>query len=269
MAAPKNVDRGLSALLVDNVEKTFIDPKGQALQALDYVTMNASPGEFVSIVGPSGCGKTTILRMMQGLDSPDNGSVLIQGKVPGTEPTGFVFQHPSLLPWRSVERNISFGCEMAVLKGTERKPSSRHEMKARVQALLSLTGLEGFGHFYPRQLSGGMAQRANLARSLAIQPVALFMDEPFSALDAQTREKLQRDLQHVVAETMITTVFITHDVSEAAFQADRVFVMSPRPGQMKEVFEVHEPHPRTKEFQQSDRLAGIAREIWKCLHDSA
>jgi NitT/TauT family transport system ATP-binding protein len=251
---------------VRNLSKQFTSPTGEPLQVLDGVDVDVRPGEFVSIVGPSGCGKTTLLRIVQGLDEADAGEVLVDGRAPGDVATGFVFQRAALFPWRTVERNVSFGLDLRVLRSTGNYPPSKAQRRKRVADLLTLTNLSDFADYYPTQISGGMQQRVNLARALAIQPSVLLMDEPFSALDAQTREKLQRDLQRVVAETRTTTLFITHDIREAVFQADRVFVMAPRPGRFVEVFDIDEPHPRTAEFQQSARLAETAREIWGLLH---
>lgn len=253
---------------VRGVCKEFTSPKGEPLRVLDDVSMDVAPGEFVSIVGPSGCGKTTLLRIIQGLDSADSGDVSVAGELPGEGPTGFVFQRASLFPWRTVERNVAFGLDLGALRGGPNHPASKQARRERVAGLLRLTGLAEFADYYPTQISGGMQQRVNLARALAIAPSVLLMDEPFSALDAQTREKLQRDLQRVVAETGTTTIFITHDIREAVFQADRVFVMAARPGRFVKVYDIDEPRPRRAEFQQSDRLAEVAREIWNLLHST-
>ncbi len=263
-AATATTDSG--GVRVRNVSKSFTSPKGELLTVLDNVSMDVRPGEFVSIVGPSGCGKTTLLRILQGLEDHDSGEVLVDSKKPGTVATGFVFQKASLFPWRTVQRNVAFGLDLDVLNGTPNRPPTKAGRKARVEQLLALTNLTDFADYYPSQISGGMQQRVNLARALAIQPSVLLMDEPFSALDAQTREKLQRDLQRVVAETHTTTVFITHDIREAIFQADRVLVMAAKPGRFVKTYEIDEPHPRTAEFQQSDRLAELGREIWALLH---
>jgi ABC-type nitrate/sulfonate/bicarbonate transport system ATPase subunit len=251
---------------VRDVSKHFTSPKGERLTVLDGVSLDVRPGEFVSIVGPSGCGKTTLLRILQGLERHDSGEVLVDSRPPGQVATGFVFQKASLFPWRTVERNVALGLDMSVLNGTPNRPPTKALRKARVAQLLELTNLTDFADYYPTQISGGMQQRVNLARALAIQPSVLLMDEPFSALDAQTREKLQRDLQRVVAETKTTTVFITHDIREAIFQADRVVVMSAKPGRFTKIYELDEPHPRTAAYQQSDELAALAREIWGLLH---
>lgn len=251
---------------IKHVSKRFTAPKGNELTVLDDVSLEVQPGEFVSVVGPSGCGKTTLLRIIQGLEDHDDGEVLVDSTDPGKVACGFVFQKASLFPWRTVQQNVSFGLDLSVLKGTPNRPVAKPERRARVAQLLELTDLTEFAEYYPTQISGGMQQRVNLARALAIQPSVLLMDEPFSALDAQTREKLQRDLQKIVAETRTTTVFITHDIREAIFLADRVVVMTDRPGRFRRIYEIDEPHPRRAAFQQSDQLATLAREIWGLLH---
>lgn len=261
-----NTENSSGGVLVRDVGKGFTSPTGEPLRVLDGVSMEVRPGEFISIVGPSGCGKTTLLRILQGLDDADTGEVRVAEALPGQGPTGFVFQRASLFPWRTVKRNVAFGLDLGALKGEPNHPTSKKARRDRVDGLLTLTGLTEFADYYPSQISGGMQQRVNLARALAIQPPVLLMDEPFSALDAQTREKLQRDLQRVVAETATTTIFITHDIREAVFQADRVFVMAARPGRFVKVYDIDEPRPRRAEFQQSDRLAELAREIWGLLH---
>lgn len=253
---------------VRHVSKHFTSPTGAPLTVLDDVSLEARPGEFVSIVGPSGCGKTTFLRIIQGLEHNDGGEVLVDSQRPGYVATGFVFQRASLFPWRTVQRNVAFGLDLSILKGSSNRPTTKSERRARVTQLLELTGLSDFANYYPSQISGGMQQRVNLARALAIEPPVLLMDEPFSALDAQTREKLQRDVQRIIAKTGTTTIFITHDIREAVFQADRVFVMSARPGRFIKSYTINEPHPRSAEFQQSDRLAEVTREIWGVLHAS-
>jgi ABC-type nitrate/sulfonate/bicarbonate transport system ATPase subunit len=263
-AAPAD---GRSGVRVTAACKQFVDPHGELLHVLDDVDLEVATGEFVAIVGPSGCGKTTLLRSIQGLEHLSSGTVAVAGRPPGEVATGFVFQKASLLPWKTVERNVSFGLDLRVIRTAA--PSARDAKAAgreRVSELLELTGLADFREFYPRQLSGGMQQRVNLARALAIDPVVLLMDEPFSSLDAQTREKLQRDLQRIVAKAGTTTLFVTHDIREAAFQADRVVVMSSRPGRIARIFEIDEPRPRTAEYQNSDRLAEVTREIWTEMH---
>jgi ABC-type nitrate/sulfonate/bicarbonate transport system ATPase subunit len=253
---------------VSHADKTFRTPNGEELAVLDDINLTVEPGEFVSIVGPSGCGKTTLLRILQGLDRPTGGEVALAGLTPGQAKTAFVFQRASLLPWHTVRRNVAFGTELAWFKKRQEgtRGATRAAARSRVDQLLELTNLREFADYYPAQISGGMQQRANLARALAIEPGVLLMDEPFSALDAQTKERLQRELQHVVSRLGTTTVFITHDIREAAFQSDRVVVMSSRPGRIKRTFTIDRERPRDAEFQQSDELSALAREIWQELH---
>jgi ABC-type nitrate/sulfonate/bicarbonate transport system ATPase subunit len=260
---------GSGGVRVVDARKDFVDPYGERLRVLDGIDLEVEPGEFVAIVGPSGCGKTTLLRSIQGLEELSGGSVAVAGHPPGDIATGFVFQRASLLPWKTVERNVSFGLDLRVMKSAGIELSQKEARERRTAELLELTGLADFKDFYPRQLSGGMQQRVNLARALAIDPVVLLMDEPFSSLDAQTREKLQRDLQRIVVKAGTTTIFVTHDIREAAFQADRVVVMSARPGCIARVLEIDESRPRSAEYQHSDRLAEIAREIWTELQGRA
>jgi ABC-type nitrate/sulfonate/bicarbonate transport system ATPase subunit len=262
--APTHGHGGVS---VSGACKEFADPRGDLLRVLDQIDLEVSPGEFVAIVGPSGCGKTTLLRSLQGLERLTAGTVTVAGRPPGEVPTGFVFQRASLLPWKTVRRNVSFGLDLRAIRAAGGELADKAARRRRVDDLLELTGLADFGDYYPHQLSGGMQQRVNLARALAIQPAVLLMDEPFSSLDAQTREKLQRDLQRVVVKAGTTTVFVTHDIREAAFQADRVVMMSARPGRVARTFTIDERRPRTAEYQVSDRLAEVAREIWTELHE--
>jgi ABC-type nitrate/sulfonate/bicarbonate transport system ATPase subunit len=258
---------GDGAVSVSGACKEFVDPHGNLLHVLDHVDLEVSAGEFVAVVGPSGCGKTTLLRSLQGLEQLSRGTVTVAGRPPGEVPTGFVFQRASLLPWKTVRRNVSFGLELRAIRSAGGELAGKSARERRVDDLLELTGLAEFGDYYPHQLSGGMQQRVNLARALAIEPAVLLMDEPFSSLDAQTREKLQRDLQGVVMKAGMTTVFVTHDIREAAFQADRVVMMSARPGRVARTFTIEERRPRTAEYQVSDRLAEVSREIWTELHE--
>jgi NitT/TauT family transport system ATP-binding protein len=219
---------------------------------LDHLNLAVASGEFVSLVGPSGCGKTTLLNLLDGLTLPTEGQVLVAGApVVGPGPDrALVFQEPALLPWRTVLGNIAYGLEC--LK------TDRRQTTMRAQAWLQAVGLEGFGTHYPHELSGGMQQRVNLARALAVDPEILLMDEPFAALDAQTREMMQGELLSVWERTAKTVVFVTHQISEALYLADRVVVLSARPGRIREVIPVELPRPRddslrsTRWFQESE-----------------
>ncbi len=235
------------------------------LPVLDGVSLQVRPGEVLAIVGPSGCGKTTLLRAMQGLVELNGGTVRIAGALPGRSEadSGYVFQQPSLFPWWSVRRNIEFGLRLRV-----RGKKASTERRERVDRLLDLVGLTGFDEFRPAALSGGMQQRVNLARALAIDPVVLLLDEPFSAVDTLTRERLQRVLAETLSALGTAAVIVTHDIQEAVFLGDRVAVMSERPGRIVEVFEVGEARPRTEDFQHSEELAAMSRRVYERLKTS-
>jgi len=212
---------------------------------LDCLDLAVQASEFISLVGPSGCGKTTLLHILAGLLQPSEGHVLVDGKrvsSPGND-RAIVFQHATLLPWRTVIKNISYGLECLKV--------DRHEALSRAKTWMDLVGLHGFGFHYPHELSGGMQQKVNLARALAVDPEILLMDEPFSSLDAQTREVMQGELLSVWERTRKTVVFVTHQISEAIYLADRVVVLSSRPARVQEVIEVQLPRPRNDSFRQS------------------
>jgi NitT/TauT family transport system ATP-binding protein len=254
------------AVTVRDVNKSFRAPDGSTLSVLEHVEFTVGKGEFLCIVGPSGCGKTTMLRILAGLDVETTGEVVVEGAKAGSGATGFVFQRAALFPWRTVRRNVSFSLDLAAARASQPALQDKAARKRRVDAALRLTDLTEFADYYPHQISGGMQQRVNLARALVIEPPVLLMDEPFSALDAQTRERLQREFAEMLDVSGTSTVFITHDIREAVFLGDRVLVFSPRPGRIIGTYEVNAARPRTAEFQQSDELAELAREIWLQLH---
>ena len=221
-------------LQISHLGKSF----GQ-LRALQDINLVVERGEFIAVVGPSGCGKTTFLRIVAGLEPASSGEVRLDGRAisgPGGD-RGFVFQTDNLLPWRTVFANAIIGREVAGRIG----PVERQ----RTLELLKLVGLEGFENYHPRQLSGGMRQRVNLARALAIDPQILLMDEPFSSLDAQTREIMQTELMRIWEAGRKTVLFVTHQIDEAVFLADRVLVFARRPGRLRESVAVELPRPRT------------------------
>ena len=250
-------------LSIRNIEKTFFretDDKIVGIRVLGDVSLSVSKGEFVSIIGPSGCGKSTLLRIIDGLIKADGGQVLVDGvEVDGPGPDrAVVFQYFGLYPWRSVLRNVEFGLE---LKGV-----AKHERNRIAMDNIARVGLRGFENHFPHELSGGMRQRVGFARSLALDPDIILMDEPFSAVDEQTREILQEQLLDLWRATRKTIVFITHSIDEAVYMADRVVVMGARPGRIVEDIKVDLPRPRTAKVRTSaefGQLRGYARELLK------
>lgn len=241
-------------LSVRNVSKYFGD-----LEVLQRLSVDVPDGEFVSIVGPSGCGKTTFLRIVDGLLEPDEGEILIDGRrmtEPGRD-RAFVFQADSLLPWRSVRDNAAIGLEIGGRVTADER--------SRVASLLDLVGLRGFERFYPRQLSGGMRQRVNLARALAVDPQVLLMDEPFAALDAQTREIMQTELLQIWSAARKTVLFITHQIDEAVFLSDRVLVFGRRPGRLQEDIRIDLPRPRAMSIKRTVEFTSYVDRIWKLI----
>jgi NitT/TauT family transport system ATP-binding protein len=228
-------------LSLRGVSKTYAQASGERVQAVNRASLDIAPGEFVCLIGPSGCGKSTLLNMVAGLDRPDEGEVLMDGRpVAGPGPDRAVlFQEPSLFPWMSVVANVEFALE---LRGTPKR-----ERTQRAMTWLEKVGLARFALAQPHELSPGMRQRAALARALSCQPEVLLADEPFGALDAQSREVLQRELQSVWLETRNTFVFVTHNVREAVFLADRVVLMSSRPGTFVAEHRISSPRPRAFE----------------------
>ncbi|RZA34678.1 MAG: ABC transporter ATP-binding protein [Lysobacteraceae bacterium] len=235
----------------------------QAFEAIQDISLSIAPGEFVCVLGPSGCGKSTLLGALAGHWTPSRGSIQVDGKaVAGPHPDrGLVFQHHTLFPWKSVLDNVAFGLKM---QGVGRR--ERHE---RALELLRLVGLEDFGDRYPIQLSGGMQQRVEIARVLINQPRVMLMDEPFGALDAQTRLKMQELLLDVWARVRTTVVFITHDIDEALFLADRILVMSPRPGRIIDEIRLDFERPRHPDLMTSPHFTRLKRHCLSLLHPQA
>jgi NitT/TauT family transport system ATP-binding protein len=232
------------------------------LEALKQIDVAVEQGEFISVVGPSGCGKTTFLRMVAGLEPATSGTILLDGQPlrgPGNN-RGFVFQNDSLLPWRTVLSNALIGPEVAGSVGAKERQ--------RTLDLLKLVGLGGFENYYPRQLSGGMRQRVNLARALAIDPEVLLMDEPFASLDAQTREIMQTELLRIWEQGRKTVLFVTHQIDEAVFLSDRVFVFARRPGRLQATVEIDLPRPRSLALKRTPEFIAYVDSIWTMIeHD--
>jgi ABC-type nitrate/sulfonate/bicarbonate transport system ATPase subunit len=227
-------------LEIQSLNKEYPRREGGSLKVLQGISLSIRPGEFVSLLGPSGCGKSTLLRLVMGLEEDYEGGILLDGRrIAGTSlDRGIVFQEHRLFPWLTVEQNVALSLLNAGLtKAEKRKTVAEH---------IALVGLEGFEKAYPHQLSGGMSQRVAIARALANRPEVLLLDEPFGALDALTRSRLQQELQRIWEAEGITAVLVTHDVEEAIYLGDRVVVMEPRPGRIKRVFDVDLPRPRDR-----------------------
>ncbi|MDR5695849.1 MAG: ABC transporter ATP-binding protein [Armatimonadota bacterium] len=253
MAAPKLVLRDI----------TMIYParRGQAITAIDRLSLQVREREIVSIVGPSGCGKSTLLRLVAGLIRPTSGEILLDGRRvegPGAD-RGMVFQSYTLFPWLTVQGNVEFGLRIRGVGAEERREIARR--------YIELVGLVGFEHAYPKELSGGMMQRVAIARVLANDPEVLLMDEPFGALDAQTRSLMQELLLQVWEKTRKTILFVTHDIDEAIFLGDRVYVMTARPGRIKEEIPVSLPRPRTLEVTTAEPFMAIKRRVLSLIRE--
>lgn len=237
---PANRSMSSTCIAIREVSKTYQRPgrRGDSFTALTNVNLDIAEGEFVSLIGASGCGKTTLLRMISGLIPTSTGEIAINGRrVDGVpDRIGFVFQEPALLPWRSVRDNLAFALQSQGL--------SAEQVEAAIRDKLELTNLQDFAGYYPQALSGGMQQRAGLARALVGDPDVLLMDEPLSALDAFTRRRLQEDIAAIISTIGATTILVTHEVDEAVFFSDRIVVMGTSPGQVREIVNVPLGRPR-------------------------
>jgi ABC-type nitrate/sulfonate/bicarbonate transport system ATPase subunit len=245
-----------SSLRAADVSKSFVTPDGSTLRALERASLTVAAGEMVCLLGPSGCGKSTLLRLFAGLDSPTSGALFV-GNEPIAGPSaerGLVFQDPNLFPWLTVRGNIQSGL---VARGVLRE--RRHE----VDQYMSLVGLEGFGDAYPHQLSGGMAQRAALARALVNHPKVLLLDEPLGALDAFTRMRMQDEVLRIWQDRGTTMLLVTHDIDEALYMGDRVVLMTPRPGRIERIITIDLPRPRQRNDEKFLRLRA---DILEMLH---
>ncbi len=245
----------LIKLKIDNVYKEYNGRNGKTV-ALNGVSLDIKENEFICVVGPSGCGKSTLLNIIAGLLEPTSGNVYLDGnKIEGTGvERGVVFQGYALFPWRTVLKNVMFGLEIKKVPKAEAEQIARKYIKA--------VGLEGFEHAYPKELSGGMRQRVAIARAYAVNPEVLLMDEPFGALDAQTRVQLQTELLNTWEQEKKTCFFITHDVDEAIILAQRVVIMSARPGRIKRIVDIDIPYPRTQATKTDPRFIELKTEIW-------
>lgn len=242
---------------VEDVSMSFKDNQGNDVKALSHVDLDIKKGEFISLLGPSGCGKTTLLRIIADLLDPTEGSVHVGGLTPREvrlqQKFGIVFQSPVLYEWRTIRKNVELPLEIMHFDKKERD--------AWVDEMLNLVGLSKFAEHYPGQLSGGMQQRVGIARALAIRPEILLMDEPFSALDEFTKEKLHEDLLRIWRQTNKTIVFVTHNIAEAVFLSDRVCVLSPHPGRLSAVVDIDLPRPRSLDIRDTPRFSELVSKV--------
>jgi NitT/TauT family transport system ATP-binding protein len=250
-------------LTLENVRKTYRSDAGGEVRALDGVSLQVRRGEFVSVIGPSGCGKSTLFGIIGGLVAEYEGRVLVEERAvdDAHHDIGMVFQEESTFPWRTTLENVAFPLEVAGLPRSEREARARHFIK--------LVGLQGFEHYYPAALSGGMRQRTAVARALAYEPKIMLMDEPFGALDEQTRLLLGDKLLEIWQELKQTILLITHNITEAVQMSDRVVVMSYRPGRIKQVVEIELPRPRTSEIISTAQFGQYVGQIWDDLRQEA
>ncbi len=252
-----------SGIVFGQVSHTYRPPRGRPVLALDGVSLEVKEREFVALLGPSGCGKSTLLYLLGGFLPCEAGSISVGGQpVIGPGPDrGVVFQNFALFPWKTVRKNVLYGLEKQHLPKAERE--------RRAQELIDLVHLSGFEDSYPSQLSGGMKQRVAIARTLAIDPQTLLMDEPFGALDAQTRTLMHEELLAIMRRTPKTVVFVTHDVREAVYLADRVAVMTARPGRVKEIVDTRAPDGARAEFIHTREYAEKVDYLWNLVRDEA
>ena len=246
-------------VVIKDVKKVYEGRNGPVV-ALNGANLEIQDNEFICVVGPSGCGKSTLLNILAGLLEPTSGEILVDGKpVEGTSvDRGVVFQQYALFPWLTVKKNVEFGLKL--------QKKSKEECEAIAMKNIKMVGLEKFTNSYPKELSGGMKQRVAIARAYAVNPSLLLMDEPFGALDAQTRTQLQTELLKTWEEEKKTCFFITHDVEEAILLASRVVVMSARPGRIKEVIDIDIPYPRDQESKMLPRFTELKNYIWNMVY---
>jgi NitT/TauT family transport system ATP-binding protein len=241
---------------------SYYQPRTKSrLVALDHVNVTIAEGEFVSVVGPSGCGKTTFLNIVDGLLRPTSGQIIVDGHhvtEPGPD-RAVVFQDASLLPWRTVLGNVTYGLECQNIGARIAQERAMH--------FIDMVGLKGFEQHYPHELSGGMQQRVNLARALVMDPQLLLMDEPFAALDAQTREAMQEELIEITLKAKKTVLFITHQIDEAVYLSDRVIVFSARPGRVKADIAIDIERPRKLRLKRDPRFHALEDQVWSLVHD--
>jgi NitT/TauT family transport system ATP-binding protein len=259
-------DRGVvdgQGLRATNIRKEYVRRNAEPVLAIQDFSISVAPAEFVTIVGPSGCGKSTFLSIVNGLIRPTSGTILLDGQPTETVASrrAMVFQEASLFPWFTLERNVGYGLEC--------RGVSKAEIKRAVAPLIQMVGLAGFESHYPHELSGGMQQRANLARALAVDPESLLMDEPFAALDAQTREIMQGELLRIWNVSRKMVLFVTHQIDEAVYLSDRILVMSARPGRLLASLPINIPRPRSLAVKRTGEFGAIVAQVWELLEGEA
>lgn len=254
----------MPVISADGISKIYNPGTEEQVVALEGVTIDVMPGEFVSLIGPSGCGKSTLLRLIADLLKPSGGEMTVNGKTPYKarleQDYGMVFQAATLYEWRSVRKNVELPLEMMGY--------SKSDRKERAQEMLEMVELGKFGDHYPWQLSGGMQQRVSIARALSFEPSLLLMDEPFGALDEFTRERMNLELLRIWRQTGITVIFVTHSISEAVFLSNRIVVMTPRPGRITEIVDVDLPYPRNFETRELPAYFEKVTEVRELLRDA-
>jgi NitT/TauT family transport system ATP-binding protein len=248
-------------VVIENVEKRFVDKKKNEVTALKNINFSIEEQELVVLVGPSGCGKSTLLNIVGGLLSPSQGEVYFEGKQEKEPTLGIVFQEIALLPWRTVYQNVIYGLE--------ERGASKQECKEIGQLYIDMVGLTGFENSFPKQLSGGMKQRTGIARALAVEPDLLLMDEPFSALDAQTRTIMQEELLTIWNRTKLSTLYVTHNIQEAVYLADHVIVLSRHPGEIKEIIKIDLPRMGRDQEQYRKQFEQYSDQIWNLIRHDA
>jgi NitT/TauT family transport system ATP-binding protein len=249
-------------VLIDHISKIYIDRHGERTEALQDIHFAIEENEFVVVVGPSGCGKSTLLNIIAGLLSATSGQVVFEGTRSNSKPhTAVVFQDFALFPWRTVLKNIVYGLE--------EKGVNKTEQSVMAQKFISMVGLQGFEQKYPHQLSGGMKQRVSIARALVNDPLLLLMDEPFSALDAQTRTLMQYELSRIWEETQKSFLYITHNIQEAVFLGDRVVILSRRPGKVLDIVKIDLPRPRDEHLTIEKKYLEYVNAIWRYIKEQA
>jgi NitT/TauT family transport system ATP-binding protein len=251
----------VAKLELRNLHKQFPRGKEEPIEVVRDFSLEVRSLEFLAVIGPSGCGKSTLLRLIDGLIPADRGQIFLDGKdvtgVVGGEGRGMVFQSFDLFPWRTTLQNVEFGLEIKGVTGSERRETALHYIR--------LVGLEGFENSFPHELSGGMQQRVGFARALAIKPEILLMDEPFGALDVQTRDILQDELLNIWDKEQKTVLFVTHSIEEAIYLADRIAVISPRPARVERIIDVPFSRPRNEDIKSDPKFLAMRTEIWSLL----